>query len=73
MALECCDGHHYKVELVCDTKEDLNEVLAILFFTLKLSGNVDGVEIGASYARCEHGDLEDCEEDDNDYTCVTEE
>ena len=50
MALECCDGHYYEVELVCDTKEDLNEVLA-------LSGNVDGVEIGASYARCEHGDL----------------
>ena len=66
MALECCGGHYYEVELVCDSKKDLNEVLA-------LSGNVDGVEIGAAYARCEHGDLEHCEEDDNDYTCVTEE
>ena len=45
MALECCDGHYYEVELVCDSKKDLNEVLA-------LSGNVDGVEIGAFYARC---------------------
>ena len=66
MALECCGGHYYEVELVCDSKEDLDQVLA-------LSGNVDGVEIGAFYARCEHGDLEHCEEDDNDYTCVTEE
>jgi hypothetical protein len=67
MTLECCDGHYYEVELVCDTKEDLDELLA-------LSRDVDGVEIGTYDARCEHGNLEHCEEEeDNDYTCTTEE
>ena len=68
MALECCGGHYYEVELVFNTKEDLDELLALIRI-----GHLGNIEVGTYDARCEHGNLEHCEEDDNDYTCVTEE
>lgn len=73
MALECCDGHYYEVELVCDTKEDLDELFALVKDRYRKSHPKNGIEVGTYDARCEHGNLEHCEEEDNDYTCTTEE